>query len=192
MTEREKMASGQWYSCNDDELDACRANARRAVHQHNILHPDERGAIGPLLQKLMAAAPPSAFLEAPFHCPYGFNISLGENVYINTGCTILDTASVSIGHSTMIGPGVQIYCAEHHLSIKERRAGLEIAKPVTIGNDVWIGGSAVILGGIHIGDGAIVGAGSVVTKDVSPGSTVIGNPACPYPKATGQDQDPSI
>lgn len=176
-SERDKMKAGKWYTCIDDELDALRSRALAAVHQHNTMHPDERGNLGPLLRDLFASAPDDVRLEAPFHCPYGINIYLENRVYMNAGCVILDTAPVRIGTGTMLGPTVQIYCAEHHKDPVKRAAGLEIAKPVTIGRDVWIGGGAVILPGVSIGDRAIVGAGSVVTRDVEAGSTVVGNPA---------------
>ena len=177
-TEREKMASGDWYTCIDPELEAMRLRARAAVHQHNTSPPD-RPPIGPALAQLFAGVAPDAVIEAPFHCAYAINITLGKGVYLNAGCTILDTARVSIGDASMLGPNVQIYCAEHHQDPNKRRAGLEIAKPVLIGADVWIGGGAIILPGVTIGDGAIVGAGSVVTRDVAAGRTVVGNPAKP-------------
>jgi maltose O-acetyltransferase len=176
-SERKKMAAGVWYRCLDPELDALRAAARRAVHQHNTLPPDERGRMAPALQALFAAIAPDAFIEAPFHCAYGINITLGARVYLNAGCTILDSAPVVIGDDSMLGPGVHIYCAEHHKDVALRRAGLEIARPVTIGKDVWIGGGAILLAGVTVGDGAIVGAGAVVTRDVASGATVVGNPA---------------
>ncbi|MEM7025050.1 MAG: sugar O-acetyltransferase, partial [Pseudomonadota bacterium] len=115
----------------------------------------------------------------PFHCAYGLNITLGNGVYINAGCVILDGGAVRIGAGSMLGPAVQIYTAEHHKDPVQRRAGLEKARPVEIGTNVWIGGGAIILAGIRIGDDAIVGAGAVVTKDVATGSTVVGNPARP-------------
>ncbi|WP_105429707.1 MULTISPECIES: sugar O-acetyltransferase [Neorhizobium] len=175
-SEREKMAAGEWYCCLDPELDALREKARRAVHAHNTMSPAERGAMAPALRVLFGAAP-DAFLEAPFHCAYGFNVVLGQGVYLNAGCTILDTAPVTIGARSMLGPGVQLYCADHHRDPALRAKGLEIGRPISIGDDVWIGGGAIILGGITVGDGAIVGAGSVVTRDVPPGATVVGNPA---------------
>lgn len=176
-SEREKMASGGWYCCLDPELDALRMAAREAVYEHNMLPPKERGLIGPALRALLAAVADDAMIEAPFHCAYGVNITLGGGAYLNAGCTILDTAGVHIGMETMLGPRVQIYCAEHHKDPEKRKAGLEIAKPVQIGDNAWIGGGAIILGGVTIGDDAIVGAGAVVTKDVPPGATAIGNPA---------------
>lgn len=177
-TEREKMAAGEWYTCIDDELAELRQKAQMAVHQHNTLPPDRRGNIGPDLARILNAAP-DALIEGAFYCPYAFNITLGRASFLNTGCTILDSAPVTIGADTQIGPAVQIYCAEHHTDPDKRRAGLEIAKPVTIGDGVWIGGAAVILPGVTIGDAAIIGAGAVVTKDVAPGHTVVGNPARP-------------
>jgi maltose O-acetyltransferase len=176
-SEREKMAAGEWYCCLDGELDDLRATARRAVHQHATMAPDVRGAMAPLLRTLLGSVADGAFIEAPFHCSYGFNISLGKNTYLNAGCVILDSAPVRIGDGAMLGPGVQIYCADHHRDTQSRCEGIEIAKSVTIGNNAWIGGGAIILPSITIGEGAIVGAGSVVTKDVAPGQTVVGNPA---------------
>ncbi|WP_429810766.1 sugar O-acetyltransferase [Ensifer sp. B1-9] len=182
-SERDKMAAGEWYSCLDDELDALRLTAREAVHQHSTMPPTERGNMAPALRALFAAVADDVFIEAPFHCSYGINIHLGARVYLNAGCTILDSGRVTIGEGTMLGPSVQIYCAEHHKDAVLRRQGLEVARPVTIGSDVWIGGGAIILGGVTIGDGAIVGAGSVVTKDVAAAAIVVGNPARPLPGA---------
>jgi len=180
-SEKHKMLAGDWYTCLDSELEAMRVAARIAVHQHNTLPPTERGNIAPGLRALFAQAPDNALIEAPFHCAYGVNITLGDNVYLNAGCTILDTAPVTLGAGTMAGPGVHIYCAQHHTDRALRAAGLEIAKPVTIGADVWLGGGAIVMPGVTIGDGAIVGAGAVVTRDVAAGETVIGNPAKPIP-----------
>jgi len=176
-SEREKRDAGEWYCCLDAELEDIRCRVRRAVHLHNILAPDERGNIAPALRDVMGHAPADAIIEAPFHCIYGANIFLGKEVFINAGCSFLDTAPLRIGDFTMIGPMVQIYCAEHHRDPVKRRARLEIARPVTIGDNVWIGGAAIILAGVSIGDDAIIGAGAVVTRDVAGGTTVVGNPA---------------
>ncbi|WP_192183753.1 sugar O-acetyltransferase [Mesorhizobium amorphae] len=176
-SERTKMAAGEWYTCLDDELEALRVIARDALFEHNSLPPGQRGNLGPSLRALLGSTGEGARIEAPFHCAYGFNVFLGDGAFLNAGCTILDTATVRIGKRTLLGPNVQIYCAEHHREAAGRQAGLEIAKPVAIGDNAWIGGSAIILGGVSIGEGAIVGAGSVVTRDVPANTTVVGNPA---------------
>lgn len=178
-SEREKMSAGEWYRCVDPELDAMRDRARAAVHAHNTMAPSMRGAMAPALAALLGGVGEGAFVEAPFHCAYGFNLFLSDHVYLNAGCVFLDTAKVVIGARTMLGPAVQIYCADHHRDPALRAAGLEIARPVMIGEDVWIGGGAIILPGVSVGDRAIVGAGAVVTKDVSAGGRVVGNPARP-------------
>lgn len=177
MTELEKMRAGAWYCCLTDELEEMRRAARRAVHQHNTLAPDERGAVAPLLRSLFAEVADDAMIEAPFHCSYGVNLHLGPQVYLNAGCVVLDSAPVRIGARSMLGPGVHIYCAEHHHDPALRGQGIEIARPVTLGADVWIGGRAVIMAGVRIGDGAIVAAGAVVTRDVAAGAKVAGVPA---------------
>jgi maltose O-acetyltransferase len=165
------------------DLDALRVEARRAVHQHNTMDPDERRACGPLLAALFGTMGQGVFIEAPFHVAYGPNLHLDDGVYLNTGCVVLDTAPVRIGARTMLGPGVHIYCADHHRRREERLRGLERALPVTIGPDVWIGGGAILMPGITVGEGAIIGAGAVVTNDVPRGGIVVGVPARP----TGRD-----
>ena len=175
---RAEMASGAWYCCLSDELEALRQVARRACHQHNTMDPDARGPVAPLLAGLFATHE-AGFVEAPFHCSYGFNTQLGRDVYLNSGCVILDSARVEIGAGSMLGPGVHIYCADHHRDVERRRAGIERALPVRIGTDVWIGGGAQIMPGVTVGNGAIVAAGAVVTRDVAPGARVVGVPAKP-------------
>jgi len=140
------------------------------------MHPDARGDCAPLLAALIGLGK-GARIEAPFHCSYGFNIEIGAMAFLNVGCVVLDSAPVTIGADSMLGPGVHIYCADHHRDIEKRRAGIERALPVRIGSDVWIGGGAIILPGVTIGDGAIVAAGAVVSRDVAPGARVAGVPA---------------
>lgn len=174
-----RMNSGRWYSCLDPELEILRERARVAVHEHRTMEPAARGACAPLLRELIGEFGPQCYIEAPFHCSYGFNIRLADEVYLNAGCTILDSATVEIGSGSMLGPGVHIYCADHHRDRAERREGLERALPVKIGEDVWVGGRAVILPGVTIGDGAIVASGAVVTRDVADSDRVAGVPARP-------------
>jgi maltose O-acetyltransferase len=171
------VADGRWYSCMTPELGALRDAARLACWRHTTMDPALRGACAPELAALFAAIGDGVFIEAPFHVAYGRNLALGEAVYMNAGCVILDSAPVRIGRRTMLGPAVHIYCADHAHGVEERRRGLERALPVTIGEEVWIGGGAIILPGVTVGDGALVGAGAVVTRDVGPGTRVVGSPA---------------
>ncbi len=181
LSERQKMQAGQWYSCLNPELEALRVKARVAVHEHNTLPPERRGAMSDALRNLLGDVQSDCWIEAPFHVAYGFNLSLGEGVYINAGCAILDTAPVAIGAGTMLGPAVQIYCAEHHTDARRRAEGLEMAHPVHIGRNAWIGGGAIVMPGVTVGDNAIIGAGSVVLKDVPADARVVGNPARELP-----------
>lgn len=174
---REKMATGDWYCCLDDGLEALRMVARRAVAEHNQLPPEQRQSLSGPLAGLFAHHGIDCMIEAPFHCSYGFNIHLGDAVYLNAGCIILDSAPVIVGSGTMIGPNAQILCAEHHKDRDKRKAGIEVAKAVTIGTDVWVGAGAIVMPGVTVGDGAIIGAGAVVTCDVAAGRTVVGVPA---------------
>jgi len=171
------MAGGGWYNCLEPALEAERALTRRAVHQHCTMAPEQRCACAPLLRDRLGACPPSAWIEAPFHASYAFNTYIGQGVYLNAGCVILDTASVHIGDNTMLGPGVHIYTADHHRDPRKRRLGIERGLAVSIGRDVWIGGCVIILPGVTVGDGAILAAGATVTRDVAPGSRVAGVPA---------------
>ena len=136
--------------------------------------PAERLA---MLRELFARVGDRSYVRPPFHCDYGYNISLGAGVFVNFNCVILDVVPVAIGDGTQIGPGVQILAADHPRDPGQRRAGLEFGRPTRIGANVWIGGSALILPGVSVGDDAIVGAGAVVTRDVPAGATVVGNPA---------------
>lgn len=176
---RAAMTGGGWYNCLDPVYETLRANARRAVHAHCMAPPDERGPCGGALRALFERFGDDSVIEAPFHCSYGINTVLGDQVYLNTGCVILDSATVRIGDRSMLGPGVHIYTADHHPDAALRAQGIERGLAVHIGCDVWIGGGAMILPGVHIGEGAIIGAGAVVRDCVPPGGRVAGVPARP-------------
>lgn len=178
MSEKENMLAGQPYDAQDPELVSARISTRSLLRQLNTA-PEMASADArrPLLTTLFGEAAQTLQLEPPFFCDYGQNIALGKNVFINANCTILDCARVEIGDNTLIAPNVQIYTAEHPLNPKERLQGKESARPVKIGKNVWIGGGAIILPGITIGDNAVIGAGSVVTHDIAPLSVAVGNPA---------------
>lgn len=130
-----------------------------------------------MLREVFGAVGEGVHIRPPFHCDYGYNIRLGDSVFLNFGCVILDVVAVTIGHGTQIGSGVQILTADHPRDPELRRRMLEFGRPITIGANVWIGAGAIILPGVTIGDDAIVGAGSVVTRDVPTGATVMGSPA---------------
>jgi maltose O-acetyltransferase len=181
-TEKEKMLAGELYRPGSPELQAdekankawlASYNARldRPVAERRALLAEHFGRVGT-----------DCVIRPPFFCDYGYNIRLGDGVFLNFNCVILDVAEVSIGDRTQIGPAVQIYAADHPRDAQTRRDGLEFGRPVRIGADVWIGGGAIIVPGVTIGDGAVIGAGSVVTRNVDAGATVAGNPARPIGK----------
>lgn len=175
-TEKEKMLAGELYR-PDAELGAEQAAAKAWMVRYNAalaLPLSDRHA---LLRERLGRVGKDAVIRPPFFCDYGYNISLGDGVFLNFNCIILDVVEVTIGDRTQIGPAVQIYAADHPRDPETRRAGLEFGRPVRIGSDVWIGGGAILLPGVTVGDGAVIGAGSVVTRDVAAGVTVAGNPA---------------
>jgi maltose O-acetyltransferase len=174
-TEREKMTAGEMYDPMDPELAAGRDRARDlclALHATRPAQGDERRR---LLRQLFATGGDSVVLEPPFFCDYGFNVELGERVFFNFNCVILDVCPVRIGSFTLFGPAVQILTPMHPLNAALRR-GKEFGKPIEIGSDVWVGGGALILPGVRIGSGAVIGGGSVVTRDVPEGVLAAGNP----------------
>jgi maltose O-acetyltransferase len=156
-----------------------RSRAKALLARYNRSDDDERGYRGSLLRELLGRVGPGASIEPPFFCDYGSNIRLGERFYANTGCVVLDCDIVEIGARVKLGPNVQLLAVSHPLDASERASELEYGEPITIGDDVWIGGGAIILGGVTIGDRAVVGAGSVVTRDVPADTVVAGNPARP-------------
>lgn len=175
-TEKQKMLAGELYR-PDAELAADQAATKMWLVRYNAALAEPPSVRRALLLERLAHVGADVVIRPPFHCDYGYNIHLADGVFINFNCVILDVVEVKIGGRTQIGPAVQIYTADHPRDLASRQAGLEFGRPVHIGSDAWIGGAAVILPGITIGDGAVIGAGSVVTRDVEPGQTVAGNPA---------------
>lgn len=173
------MLAGEHYKPGDPELSALRSKAQQFMRAYNQTIVDDVSVRSALLAAHLGAVGADCAIRTPFHVDYGCNIYLADNVFMNYGCVLLDVCAITIGARTQIGPGVQILTADHPRNADDRLAGLEMGKPITIGCNVWIGGHAVILPGVTIGEDAIVGAGSVVTKDVAPGTTVVGNPARP-------------
>ena len=170
------MLAGELYR-PDEELGAEQASAKAWMVRYNAALASPVSERHALLCERLGRVGKDAVIRPPFHCDYGYNISLGDGVFLNFNCVILDVVEIVIGDRTQIGPAVQIYAADHPRDPAQRREGLEFGRPVRIGRDAWIGGGAIILPGVVIGDDAVIGAGSVVTRDVPAGATVFGNPA---------------
>lgn len=176
MTEKEKMLAGDLYDPLDKQLSDERIRTRLLVKQLNETREDEPESRTKILSQLIPNARAGLWLQPPFYCDYGSNIIIGEKVFFNFNCIVLDVTYVKIGSRTMFGPNVQLYTATHPLNHKERSSGVEYAKPITIGEDVWVSGSVVICPGVSIGDRSVIGAGSIVTKDIPPDVFAAGNP----------------
>ena len=170
------MLAGEPYIATDKELSKERTSAKKLLHKLNVTEYLMNGTARQILRELLPNAHKKLYIEPPFHCDYGYNIESGENVYFNVNCVVLDTMKVKIGSNVFFGPGAQIYTATHPLNAIERRT-VESSKAVTIGDDCWIGGNAVICPGVSIGNGCVIGAGAVVTKDIPDNSLAVGNPA---------------
>lgn len=175
-TEKEKMLAGAMYNAMNPQLVAERRRARDLYKALNNSHDEQRELQGRIIHELFGSVGEGVWIEPPFYCDYGTNIVLGNNVYFNFNCVILDPAAVTIGDNVMFGPAVQIYTATHPTSASERRMGRELAQPIEIGPDVWVGGGAIILPGVHVGSRSVIGAGSVVTQDIPEDVFAAGNP----------------
>ncbi len=174
-SEREKMLAGELYDALDPELVAGRARARDLCQALNATREAESEARRGILRELFAAGGDTVWMQPPFFCDYGTNIELGERVFFNFNCVVLDVCTVRIGDYTMFGPAVQILTPLHPMNAAERRLK-EYGRPIEIGSDVWVGGGALILPGVRIGSRTVIGAGSVVTRDVPDGVFAAGNP----------------
>lgn len=175
-SEKEKMLAGELYDAHDPQLAAERRRARLLFKALNDTRDDQQAERYRLIRELIPAAGQGVWIEPPFYCDYGSNITLGNNVFFNFNCVVLDVARVVIGSRVLFGPAVQIYTATHPLSAVERRAGLEAGTTIEIGDDVWIGGGAILCPGVRVGARTVVGAGSVVTRNIPEGVFAAGNP----------------
>jgi maltose O-acetyltransferase len=176
-TEKEKMLAGELYDASTPEIQADHRAAMAWLVRYNVALGATAAERRRMLVERFAKVGEGADIRPPFHCDYGYNISIGRGVFLNFNCVILDVVEVSIADRTQIGPGVQILTADHPRSPADRASGLEFGRPIRIGCNVWVGGGAILLPGVTIGDDAIIGAGAVVTRDVPPRATVVGNPA---------------
>jgi maltose O-acetyltransferase len=176
-SEKAKMLTGELYRASDRELVAERRQAQRLLARYNATAADDAAGRQTLLRELFGAIGGGADIQPRFSCDYGYNIRIGRNAFVNYNCVFLDCAAIDIGDDLQMGPAVQLYTGTHPLERELRVAGWETSAPIRIGDAVWFGGGAIVLPGVTIGDGCVIGAGSVVTRDVPAGSVAAGNPA---------------
>lgn len=176
-TEKQKMINGEYYLASDQELTQDRIDARRLTREYNQTLETETEERTDILKNLFGSIGTNTYVEPTFRCDYGYNIETGDNFYANFDCIMLDICPIRFGDNCLLAPGVHIYTAAHPLDPVERNSGIEFGKPVTIGNNVWIGGRAVINPGVTIGDNVVIGAGAIVTRDIPDNVVVAGNPA---------------
>jgi len=184
--EKEKMLAGELYDALDPELVAARERARDLCHDLNATREREQDIRRGILTELFGSGGDSVWMQPPFYCDYGSNIFLGDRVYFNFNCVILDVCEVRIGNFCFFGPAVQIYAATHPLNAQRRRTQ-EFGRPVSMGSDIWVGGGSIICPGVTIGSNTVIGAGSVVTKDIPDGVVAVGNPCRVVREITEED-----
>lgn len=188
MNQKERMLAGLPYRSFEDGLFEARKENRRKIYTYNNYTPDEDDKRDILIREILGSCEKNVWIEQPFHCDYGENIEVGNNFYANYNLTILDVAKVKIGENVMCAPNVSIFTAGHPIHPDSRNSGYEYGIPVTIGNNVWIGGNSVIVPGVTIGDNVVIGAGSVVTKDIPSDVVAVGNPCRVLRKITEEDR----
>jgi maltose O-acetyltransferase len=174
--ERQRMVAGELYRASDPDLVEARARARGLTARYNATAPENAAERRAILRELLAEVGDEAWIEPPFHCDYGWNIFVGERAFLNFNCVVLDCAPVSIGALTQIGPAVQLCAATHPVDPEARADGLEQARPIAIGRNVWVGAGAIVGPGVTIGDDSVIGAGSVVVRDIPSRAVAAGVP----------------
>lgn len=188
LSEKEKMLQGLPYLGSDEELLQERLSTKEMLFDFNALRPKDIEPRNTILKKLLHSIGNTFHIESPFRCDYGYNISIGNNFYANYNCTILDCAKVTIGNNVLFAPNVSLFTAGHPIHFEPRNAGIEYAFPITIGDNVWIGGGVIINPGINIGSNVVIGAGSVVTKDIPSHTIAVGNPCRILRTITDEDK----
>ena len=176
MTEKEKSYAEMLYQPGDAELAADRDETVKKLYAYNNMHPLDREGRREAISHILGKCGKNCTVEQPLFCTYGYNTTVGDNFFMNVNGKLMDSGKITIGNNVMIAPNVSIVTEEHAMDISQRNAGLEYTHPVTIGDNVWICTGAIVLPGVTIGDGCVIGAGSVVTKDIPPYSLAVGNP----------------
>lgn len=198
MTEKEKMIAGKVYNCLDEELSTALRKAKQLCHKYNDIFFEDETAAKKIIDELLQAEHNDGYcvFTPSFWCDYGFNVKVGKNFYSNHNLVILDCAEVRFGDNVFIGPNCGFYTAIHPINAEQRKMEIEWAKPIKVGNDVWFGGGVTVLPGVTIGNNVVIGAGSVVVKDIPSGVVAVGNPCKPIRKITEADKldldDPNI
>jgi maltose O-acetyltransferase len=190
-TERQKMLAGELYDALDPELVRARERARDLCQALNATRESEQQTRRQILTELFGSGGESVWMQPPFYCDYGSHIHLGERVYFNFNCVVLDVCEVKVGDFTFFGPAVQIYTATHPMNAQLRRTQ-EFGRPITIGSDVWVGGGAIVCPGVTIGDQTVIGAGSVVTRNIPAGVFAAGNPCRVIREITDEDRQTNV
>lgn len=188
MNQKERMLAGLPYKAWLDGLEEERFVCKKKLFEFNQLLPKEKDMIPRMLKNILGKTGNNIWIEVPFHCDYGWNIEVGENFFANYNLTILDVGKVTIGNNVQIAPNVSIYTAGHPIHPDSRNTGYEYGIPITIGDNVWIGGNVVILPGVNIGNNVVIGAGSVVTKDIPDNMIAVGNPCKVVREITEEDR----
>lgn len=189
MSEFDKASRGELYNALSQECTMARERAAELLYDYNQLRPSDYSRRKHILSELIGSGGGGAFIVQPFFCDYGHNIHLGKNFFANTNLVILDGAEVRIGDNVLVAPNCGFYTAGHPEDITLRNAALEYAYPITIGNNVWIGANVTVLPGVTIGDNSIIGAGSVVTKDIPSNVLAVGNPCRPIRPIQASDRE---
>lgn len=187
MTEKEKLAAGELYNGGDRELFDERIRAKKLCAEFNSCAYNDFAHKNRIIEKLFGRKGENTWIEPNFFCDYGYNIIVGDKFYANHNCVILDCASVTFGDNVFIGPNCGFYTAGHPIDAETRNSGLEFAHHINVGSNVWFGGNVCVMPGVTIGDNVVIGAGSVVTKDIPSGVVAVGNPCVPIRKITNED-----
>lgn len=189
MNQKERMLAGLPYKAWLDGLSEERLTTKKRIYDYNLLDPTDQATQKDSLKTILGKTGKDITIEAPFHCDYGSNIYIGENFFANYHCVMLDVAPITIGDNVMFAPNVSLYTAGHPVHPLSRNSGYEYGKPITIGNNVWLGGNVVVNPGVTIGDNVVVGSGSVITKDLPANSIAVGNPCKVIREVTDADRD---